>query len=142
MKTKLNNFINSNLFGSIFITLSLIITVVISLQSTDIKAITQHEIITQINESTAVNTTQTYTLTKVTDNNGNKEYYGQSTSSNEGVFFTGDYLQSTGETKAGDTVEVTYDQDGEIISVSRIAALTQACELTSEEETCVIESAL
>ena len=63
--------------------------------------------------------TQSFTITQVTDNvTGNDEYLGTDTNSNEGIYFTSDYIQSVGQLSEGDTITAYFDQDGELLYVS------------------------
>lgn len=128
--------------------LSLFITVLI------INAKPQHTTADQLEPSTQSitadtthtepsNTTQTYTITHVTG----EDYYGISDSADDSVYFTDEYLQSTGTTKKGDTVQVTYDAQGELLFVDRITSAQpeptmvstnspdQSSQLTSESYT-------
>ncbi|AZV43689.1 hypothetical protein BAOM_3080 [Peribacillus asahii] len=54
--------------------------------------------------------TQEYTVTKVIDNvEGNDEYFGVSEESDNNIYFTSDYIQSTGQLHEGDTIEAFFE---------------------------------
>lgn len=100
--------------------------------------------ITQPVSIQSTTSTQSFTITQVTDNtSSNDEYLGTATDSNEGIYFTSDYIQSVGQLSEGDTISATFDQDGELLSVSKANSATQintTCEqdeILAEDGSCV-----
>lgn len=159
MKTKLSNFIHSDSLAVLILTLSLIITVVISLQSPSIKAITQHEIITQVNEESAADNLTPTTAQPQTDqiitesfkvvsaNNGEYTAINTTDSSDKQVLhFASVDIEGNKDIKENDIVTGHYIEAGTEdiftkVTTGEVSASTQ-CKLQSDNKTCVVESAL
>ena len=67
-------------------------------------------------------TTQLYTVTDVVDNDQpvNDEYYAESNDPNDNLYFTSDEIQSVGQLSEGDLIKATFDEYGELLSVSKL----------------------
>ena len=61
----------------------------------------------QPEQSTPTNIQQEYIITQVSNN----EYHGQSTTGNNGIYFTSDYIQSNQSIKEGDTITAHFENE-------------------------------
>ena len=58
-------------------------------------------------QQSSTNIQQEYIITQVSNN----EYHGQSTTSNNGIYFTSDYIQSNQSIKEGDTITAHFENE-------------------------------
>lgn len=62
--------------------------------------------------------TEYYTITNISDH----EYYGTNTTTNTGIYFTTDYIQSHEQLSKGDKVAATFENelDDSLINVNKV----------------------
>ena len=58
-------------------------------------------------KQTSTNIQQEYIITQINQN----EYHGQSTTGNNGIYFTSDYIQSNQSIKEGDTITAHFENE-------------------------------
>lgn len=158
MKTKLSNFIHSDSLAVLILTLSLIITVIISFQSPSIKAITQHEIITQVNKESesaanlASTSTQpqtdkiiTETFKVISANNGQYTAINTTDSADKQMLnFSLVDIEGNKDIKVNDIITGHYIEAGTediFTKVTTGEVTAQTCELQTENNMCVVGSA-
>ena len=61
----------------------------------------------QPEQSTPTTIKQEYIITQISNN----EYHGQSTTGNNGIYFTSDYIQSNQSIKEGDTIIAHFENE-------------------------------
>lgn len=157
MKNKLNNFIHSDKLAVLLLTLSLIITVAISLNSPSIKAITQHEIITQVNKESAASELTSTSIQPQTDkiitetfkviaaNNGEYTAINTTDSADKQMLnFSLVDIEGNKDINVDDIITGHYIEAGteDIFTKVTTGEITaQECELQTENNMCVVGSA-
>lgn len=101
----MKSFIQNNNYTILLIIISIMATVIIS----------------NVTHSQATETTQTkqieeFTIIQVSDN----EYYGTSTTSDSGIYFTNNELKSTVQIRQGDKIKAFFDKEDDLVRVSKV----------------------